>query len=208
VRLPDPPLLLITDRHQARQPLPEVVAEALATGCRWVSLREKDLPRAEQVRLVGQLLPLARRWGARLSIHGDAAAASATGADGVHLPAGGDPKAAREQLGDTALVGLSIHTVIEARALDATTLDYAIAGPMFATSSKPGYGPTLGCSGLAAIVRASSVPVIAVGGITAENMAAVRSAGAAGVAVMGGIMRAADPGEQARRLLEALARYP
>src|SRR5580692_9915228 len=88
VRLPDPPLLLVTDRRQARRPLPEVVGAALASGCRWISLREKDLPDDEQIPLARMLLPMARRHGARLLVHGEAALAKLAGTDGVHLQSG------------------------------------------------------------------------------------------------------------------------
>src|SRR5205823_1813563 len=93
VKLPAPPLLLVTDRRQARHPLAEVVAAALAAGCRWVSLREKDLAEDDQIALARTLLPMTRRHGARLTVHGDAALAETCGADGVHLPSGSDPAA-------------------------------------------------------------------------------------------------------------------
>ena len=64
MKLPDPPLLLITDRHQARLPLVDVVRAALAAGCRWVSIREKDLSEKDQIALALTLLPMARRHGA------------------------------------------------------------------------------------------------------------------------------------------------
>ena len=67
-------MLLVTDRRQARLPLADVVAAALAAGCRWVSLREKDLSEDEQIALARTLLPIARRHGARLTLHGDAGA--------------------------------------------------------------------------------------------------------------------------------------
>ena len=63
MKLPDPPLLLVTDRRQARRQLPEVVGAAFAGGCRWVSLREKDLPEEEQIALARMLIPMARRHG-------------------------------------------------------------------------------------------------------------------------------------------------
>jgi thiamine-phosphate pyrophosphorylase len=106
IRLPDPPLLLVTDRGQARRPLRDIVATALAAGCRWVSLREKDLPADEQVPLARMLLPIAHRHGARLMLHGEAALAKLAGADGVHLPAGSDAAAARAVMGPKKLVGV------------------------------------------------------------------------------------------------------
>jgi thiamine-phosphate pyrophosphorylase len=203
-RLPSPPLLLVTDRTQARAPLDEILGTAFAARCRWASLREKDLPRVEQVALAKRLLPVARSWQARLTLHGDPALARAAGLDGVHLAAGGNPALARQFLGSGALIGISIHTVAEAEALDPAAIDYAIAGPAYATPSKPGYGPFLGPRGIADICRATSVPIIAIGGITADNAAEMHDAGAAGIAVMGGIMRADDPADQIKTLMAAL----
>jgi thiamine-phosphate pyrophosphorylase len=203
VRIPDPPLLLITDRKQARKPLAAVVTAALAAGSRWVSLREKDLPAFEQIALAQSLLQIARRFGATLTLHGDAAVAKAAGVDGVHLGAGGDTAAARSLLGADALVGLSIHGAIEA-----TTADYVVAGPAFDTASKPGYGPALRAAGIAAIAKRSSVPVIAVGGLSASNLSDIIGAGAAGIAVMGGVMRAEEPGAEVDALLTALRTQP
>ena len=201
MRIPDPPLLLVTDRRQARRPLAEVVGAALAAGCRWVSLREKDLAEDDQIALARTLLPTTRRHGARLSVHGDAALAKSCGADGVHLPSGSDPAAARALLGPDKLIGVSIHTVTEAEAIDPAVVDYAIAGPAFETASKPGYGPEIGRKGLAEIARAARVPILAIGGLNAVRAAEVLAAGPVGIAVMGGVMRAADPGQEMRALI-------
>jgi thiamine-phosphate pyrophosphorylase len=204
VSLPDPPLLLITDRKQAVRPLPEMLEAAFAAGCRWASLREKDLPVAEQIAMAQSLLPLARRYGARLTLHGKAATAKAAGTDGVHLSAGSNSAAARALLGPQALIGISIHTLDEAAKLDAAILDYAIAGPVFPTASKPGFGPILGEEGLAGIIQAAVIPVLAIGGISAISTARMTARGAAGVAVMGAIMRAADPAKAVLGLLQYL----
>jgi thiamine-phosphate pyrophosphorylase len=197
-----PALLLITDRQQARAALPAVVEAALAAGCRWVSVREKDLPKSEQTRLAADLLPLVRRYGARLSLHGDPALARSL--DGVHLAAGSDAVAARRLLGPDKLVGLSVHTATEAAAVDPALVDYVIAGPVYDSASKPGYGPALGTEGLTALVRVARVPVLAIGGIVAARVADVMAAGAAGIAVMGGVMRAPDPAGEVRALLAVL----
>lgn len=198
--LPDPPLLLITDRRQARGDLAGVVAAACAGSCRWVSLREKDLSEAEQLALFARLRDATRPFGAVLTLHGPAALAKAAGADGVHLSAGSDPRIARALLGPQALIGLSTHAPGEGRE-GADVLDYLTASPVFLTASKPGYGPALGLGGLAACVVASPVPVIALGGIDAETAAACRRTGAAGIAVMGAVMRAGEPGAEIDRLL-------
>jgi len=79
-----------------------------------------------------------------------------------------------------------------------------IAGPVFETSSKPGYGPALGPEGLALVAKTCPVPVIAIGGINPENTPDCVLAGAAGIAVMGGVMRAKDPADVIAQLIGAL----
>ncbi|NVO17910.1 MAG: thiamine phosphate synthase [Rhodoplanes sp.] len=203
--MPDPPLLVVTDRRQAARPLADSLDAAFAAGARWASIREKDLSKAEQAALAKQLLHVAERHGARLLLHGDPEVAKAAALAGVHLPAGSDPQTARARLGEAALIGVSVHTPAEAARLDPAAVDYALAGPAFATASKPGYGPALEGAGLAAMVRAARVPVLAIGGITVESVPEILAAGVAGVAVMGGVMRATDPGDAVRRLPAALA---
>lgn len=204
MNLPDPPLLLVTDRRQARRRLTDIVAAALEAGCRWVSLREKDLPRDEQILLARALMPMAHAKGAKLMLHGEAALARLAGADGVHLPSGSDPTAARTLLGPGKLLGVSIHTATEVEAIDSSLVDYALAGPAFETASKPGYGPEIGRKGLFAITRAARVPVLAIGGINTARVAELVAAGAAGVAVMGGVMRAVDPAQEVGALIATL----
>jgi thiamine-phosphate pyrophosphorylase len=205
LKLPSPPLLVVTDRHQSRLPLRDAVAAALAAGCRWVSMREKDLPPDEQILLARSLLPIARETGATLILHGEAKLAHQAGVDGVHLPSGSDVAAARALLGPDKILGVSIHTVTEAAALDPAHLDYALAGPAFETASKPGYGPEIGRKGLGDIARAARVPILAIGGINAARIAELIAAGASGVAVMGGVMRAADPARETTALIVALS---
>jgi thiamine-phosphate pyrophosphorylase len=194
----------VSDRRQSRPPLAAVVAAVLGAGCRWVSLREKDLPEDEQIILARQLLPRVRAASARLLLHGEARLAMLAGTDGVHLPSGSNPAAARALLGPQKLIGVSIHTVTEAEAIEPAHVDYALAGPAFETASKPGYGPEIGRKGLADIVRASRVPVLAIGGINAARVAEMIAAGAAGIAAMGGVMRSADPAREVSGLLATL----
>jgi thiamine-phosphate pyrophosphorylase len=208
VRLPDPPLLIVTDRHQATRPLEHILDGAFAAGCRWASVREKDLPGEQQIVLARRLLPLARDWGARLTLHGSPVLARDADLDGVHLPAGANAAAARQMLGRHALIGISIHKVEEAAKLDPHIVDYAIAGPAYATPSKPQHGPILGMVGIQKIADATKVPIIAIGGITAGAVPEMHVGGAVGVAVMGGIMRADDPCRVVTELVAALRPGP
>ncbi|HZT50665.1 MAG TPA: thiamine phosphate synthase [Stellaceae bacterium] len=202
--LPHPPLLVITDRRAARAPLPAIAAACFAGGCRWLSLREKDLPYAERVALLRQLVALGRAHGARVTVHEDVAAARAAGAAGVHLPAHGSPAAARRALGDDALVGLSAHDYAEIVHAESEGADYVTLSPIFASVSKPGYGPALGLDELADLAAKSVIPVLALGGVDAARAAACMAAGAAGVAAVGAVVAADDPRAATSALIAAL----
>jgi thiamine-phosphate pyrophosphorylase len=204
LRLPVPPLLVISDRRQALLPIELVAEDAFAGGCRWFSLREKDLPPAERRALLGRLVALGRRFGAVVTVHEDIDAAVAADADGVHLPSGGHVDAARSRL-PKGLIGASAHSADEPAALLLAGADYVTASPVFVSASKPGYGPALGLDGLARIVGAAPGPVIALGGVTDGNAAACLAAGAAGIAVMGEVMRSADPRVSVEHFLRAIS---
>ena len=204
MKLPVPPLLVISDRRQARRPLEEVAEAVFAGGCRWFSLREKDLTPEERRVLLGELVPLGRRFGAVVTAHEDIEAVAAIGADGVHVPGGGSPDAVRARL-PGALIGASAHSADEAVALLRAGADYVTVSPVFMTASKPGHGPALGLEGLASIAARSPGPVVALGGITPENAAQCIAAGARGVAVMGEIMRSVDPQATVERILRGIS---
>jgi thiamine-phosphate pyrophosphorylase len=204
VDLPAPPVLLITDRKQARRPFEEVVIGALRGGCRWISLREKDLPAQYQAALALRLVRLAAPFDARLMLHGDPRIARETNLFGVHLVAGGDVRAAREVLGGAAWVSASAHNVDEVLAAAAAGVDAVTLSPIFASASKPGYGPAIGLETLADTARQSPIPIIALGGIRDQcKLQACLEGGAAAVAVMGAIMRAADPAATMVELIQA-----
>ncbi|MGF1611747.1 MAG: thiamine phosphate synthase [Kiloniellales bacterium] len=200
--LPQPPLLVITDRRQTRISLPEVALEVFAAGGRWLLLREKDLTHETRTALLHEILALAKPYDAQVTISADLAAART--AHGLHLPRDGDVAKARSALGPEKLIGTSAHDLAEAQAAAAVGADYVTLSPIFASRSKPGYGPALGPEGLGEIARGLPIPVMALGGIEAGNAAACLAAGAAGVAVMGAVMAAADPGAAVAELLAAL----
>jgi thiamine-phosphate pyrophosphorylase len=182
-----------------------VIEAALAGGCRWLSLREKDLDAAARLALLRRILPLGRAQGAVVTVHADVEAAAAAGADGVHLPAHGEVAAARARLGAAALIGISCHDAAGLAEAGRQGADYATLSPVFLTASKPGYGPALGIEGFATLTRGAALPVLALGGVGASQAASLRRAGAAGIAVMGGVMRARDPRDATARLVAALA---
>lgn len=198
------PLLVITDRKAAARPLIDVVAAALDGGCRWIMVREKDLDATALSALVGEIVGLGERYGARISVNANAAVARSCGAAGVHLPAGHDVGEARAAFGPGALIGVSAHSLAEAQNAARAGADYVTISPVFASASKPGYGPALGLGGLGRIVAEVAIPALALGGVTARTAADCLRAGATGVAVMGAVMRAADPAAAVGALLAAL----
>jgi len=193
-------LMVISDRSQARRPLVEIAEAAFRGGCRWFSLREKDLPASERRDVSRTLVALGRDYGATAMIHEDIDAAVAEGAGGVHLPGGGDPAAARRRL-PNGLIGVSAHTPAEAAAQLRAGADYATLSPIFLTQSKPGYGPAVGLGALAEAARLAPGPIVALGGIDEGTIGDCLAAGARGIAVMGEIMRSPDPETTVRRLL-------
>lgn len=198
------PLLVVTDRRQALLPLRRVVEEVLAAGARWIWLRDRDLDPIARRALALSLRALTRNVGGCLTIGGDSELAAEVGAEGVHLQSAGAVAAARRQLGREALIGVSAHRLGDARDAAAAGADYVTLSPVFASASKPGYGPALG---VRAIEEAAccGIAVVALGGVTPATAGQCFEAGAAGLAMMGEIMRARDPAAVGRDIL-ALAR--
>jgi thiamine biosynthesis protein ThiS len=178
----------VTNRLATCLPLFEVIRRAVAGGVDTVQVREKDLNPSDLLELTRQVRDAALP--ARTIINGSIDVARELGV-GVHLPeAGPTVEDARKVLGLNALIGRSVHSIESAGASEGA--DYLIAGHVFATGSKPDL-PPIGLDGLAAIVRASPVPVIAIGGIDRSNARHIIAAGAKGVAVMSAINQANDP---------------
>jgi thiamine-phosphate diphosphorylase len=202
-------LVVVTDRAQAAargRSLAAVMDAAIEGGARTVLLREKDLAPDERHTLAVELSALLRQVdGTLLLVASDVALARTPDvrAAGVHLAAS-DPWPSSDAV---RVVGRSCHTAEDLRSALTSGADYASLSPIWPTSSKPGYGPALGPSGLrAACAAVPHLPVLALGGITTPDRAAeCLAAGAAGVMVMGEIMRADEPAERVRELLTGLA---
>ena len=197
-----PPLLVLTDRAASAargRALADTVAAAVSAGARAVVFREKDLPPAERRRL-GAEVAAAMPSDGRLLVASDARLAADLDAAGVHLAAGDSwPEPA------PATIGRSCHDRTEVRAASAAGADYVTVSPVYATSSKPGYGPALGQGGLRdLVVVADTLPVYALGGVDAAGAPACVAAGATGVAVMGAVMASEDPEAAVTALLAAL----
>ncbi len=208
-----PLLCLVTDRRASRRPLPEIVAGAVRGGVDWVQVREKDMEGAALLALCEEIAAAARRVrpDVRVLVNRRCDIALAAGLDGVHLGFDAVPAAmARVLLGTDRLLGASSHAAGELDAPTRAALSYAQLAPVFTPLSKAATRPALGLDVLHDAVR-SGLPLLAQGGIDAENAAACIRAGAAGVCVTGAILLAADPESAAaalRRTLDAAARAP
>lgn len=204
MRLPSP-LYVILDREAARgRDLLGLLDAVLAGGCRMVQLREKHMPPAELYPLAGALSERCRRAAALFLINDRADLALALGADGLHVGQDDLPaEAARRLLPPGTILGVSTHDPGQARQALADGADYIAVGSIFPTDTKAGFqlvGPDL----LRMLRREIPVPLVGIGGITADNVDQVIAAGADGVAVISAVCAAADPEEATRRLTERL----
>jgi thiamine-phosphate pyrophosphorylase len=204
-----PTFHLITNREQATEAVGSLelaVRAALEAGCRFIQLRDKTLPRRELGALAADLVALAHQSGATILINTHIDLARQTGADGLHRPADGPSLAEiRSLLGAEAIIGVSTHSLAEAEHAQDEGADYITLSPIFETPSKPGYGPSLGLAELGRVCEAVDIPVYALAGVTPERVKPCLEAGAHGVAVMGGVMRATKPDEAVRDYLNVVA---
>lgn len=188
-------LCLITDRRRLiaalgrredawRETLLAQIEGAIAGGIDVIQVRERDLDDGILAAFVKDCVGLARGTAVRIVVNDRIDIALAAGAAGAHLREDGVPlDRARAVAPGSLILGRSVHG--PAAAQQSHGADYLIAGHVFATPSKPGAGQGIGISGLEAIVRATTIPVWAIGGITASHVAALISAGAQGVAAIG-----------------------
>jgi len=181
----------------------DAVRAALGAGPIGILIREPGLEDRVLSELLAQLVPFVRTAGAWLGVHDRAHLASALELDGVHLGFQSlTPSAARAAFGEELMVGFSSHAGDETNTWDGA--DYVFHGPVYDTPSKRGLKSPVGTDALAAFTAASDLPVWAIGGITPERAREVNAAGASGVAVLSGVLGAADPGTAARAFIDAL----
>ncbi|KRA39426.1 hypothetical protein ASD81_07315 [Nocardioides sp. Root614] len=179
-----------------------MVASIAAAGVDGFQVRAKDLGTRDLVALVRAVRAAVAPHGATVLVNDRLDVALATGADGVHLGAADLAVADARRIAPQLVIGATCRSRDEVVAAAAEGADYAGVGPVFATTSKPGLPEPLGTAGLRHVVGV--LPVIAIGGITAADAAAVFEAGASGVAVIGGIWRPPDPVVAAEELLAAI----
>jgi len=178
-----------------------------AGGATLIQLREKHLAPRDFYREAEEALRVARARGASLIINDRVDIALALQADGVHLGQNDlPPAAAREILGERAVIGFSTHNVEQAIEAARLPVDYIAIGPIYPTASKENPDPVIGLEGLRRARRAiGRIPLVAIGGIRLENMSEVFEAGADAVAVISLLL--ADPKGIEERTREILASF-
>lgn len=199
-------LYAVTDRAWLRgRTLREQVEGALRGGVTCVQLREKGLEPEAFLAEAVELTALCRRRGVPLIINDNVEVLLRSGADGVHIgQKDGDPAEVRRRIGADRILGVSAHTVEEALRAERCGADYLGVGAVFPTGTKPDAG-ALRRETLRAICAAVSIPVVAIGGITRDNLPRLSGSGIAGVAVVSAVFAAPDT-EQAASELRALVR--
>ena len=201
-------LHVLTDEQLSRgRATVDVVRAALAGGATVIQLRDKTASTRRLIELGRALREITHEAGATFIVNDRADVALAVDADGVHVGQNDLPaRAARRIVGAERVVGVSASSVAEAIQAERDGADYIGAGTVFATGSKPDAGAPIGLDGLAQIVRAVSIPVVAIGGVNSANAADCIAAGAVGVAVISAVVSAENVEAAARRLREVVGR--
>lgn len=188
----------------------EGIRMALEGGCRWIQLRMKDAPAEEIIACAEEVLPLCRRHGAKFLLDDHVELVRQLGADGVHLGKNDMPvDEARKILGPDIIIGGTANTIEDIIQLHKQGADYIGCGPFRFTTTKKNLSPILGLDGYKSIVLKMKelgidLPIVAIGGITVEDIPAVMGTGVSGIALSGAILGAPDPVEMTARIIETI----
>lgn len=181
---------------------------AVRRGVGVVQLREKGIPDGELLRLAREVRAVTQGTRTRFVVNDRPDIAALVGADGVHVGQEDLPvEAVRRIVGEEMLVGLSTHSLAQARAAQSLKgVDYIGFGPVYPTTTKAVPDPTVGTALLREAVGLSRLPVVAIGGIFPENLSTVLEAGARNICLVRYLMEPSDPAEVERRMAEVQGR--
>ena len=184
---------------------------ALEGGCRWVQLRMKDASIQDILRIGKEVRRLCDSYQATFILDDHVELVRELGADGVHLGKKDMPVAeARKTLGNDCIIGGTANTFDDVKRHYEASANYIGCGPFRFTTTKQGLAPVLGLEGYRSIIAQMSaegidLPMVAIGGITAEDIPAIMQTGVSGIALSGAVLRAADPVAEMKRLTEIVA---
>lgn len=184
---------------------------ALEGGCRWVQLRMKDASTQDFLRIGKEVRRLCDSYQATFILDDHVELVREIGADGVHLGKKDMPVAeARKTLGNDCIIGGTANTFDDVKMHYEASANYIGCGPFRFTTTKQGLAPVLGLEGYRSIIAQMSaegidLPMVAIGGITAEDIPAIMQTGVSGIALSGAVLRAADPVAEMKRLTEIVA---
>jgi thiamine-phosphate pyrophosphorylase len=200
-------LYIITDRklftHYSF--LFTAVQEALKGGVKAIQLREKDLTTRELLRLAYRMRKLTDKYGAMLFINDRLDIALAVGADGVHLTQNSiSVNAVKNVVKNRLFIGVSTHSLKEAKDAQDGGADFITFGPIFRTPSKLKYGEPVGTEALKEVVLRLRIPVFAIGGVKVRKISEVKEAGAFGIAMISGIMSANNIKQRTKEIIASL----
>ena len=187
------PLYPIIDLSVVERPLEPILTGLASAGVQWIQLRGKTLSSRELFQECRQLVFLGRSLGLKVIVNDRADLAWLSGADGVHLGQQDLPAVeARRILGAKAIIGLSTHGLAQARQAQDTPVDYVAIGPVFPTRTKENPDPVVDQQELRVIRESVSKPLVAIGGITLQNVRLLFESGVDSVAVIRDLLLAAD----------------
>lgn len=203
-------MLQFITHHSDKYSIPEEAQMAIEGGCRWIQLRMKDASDEEIRAVANEIIPLCKENDTFLIIDDHVELVNELRVSGVHLGKDDmDPLEARELLGPHAIIGVTANTAEDIIRYKGKDIDYIGLGPVHYTTTKAKLSPELGIDRVKKVideVRAQGVefPIVAVGGITEEDIQPLLDAGVSGIAVSGAIINAGDPVEYTCRLINKL----
>lgn len=185
----------------------------LEGGCRWVQLRMKEAPDEEFLRVGREVGRLCRQYGATFLLDDRVHLVAELGADGVHLGKNDmPPSEARRLLAEGKIIGATANTFEDIERAVAEGADYIGLGPFRFTQTKRNLSPILGLEGYRQILTRCrtagiTLPVVAIGGITAADIAGILATGVSGIALSGALIGAQDPSEETRKIVDILKSF-
>lgn len=203
-------MLQFITHPSSRFTIAEEVRMVIEGGCRWVQLRLKDLSDDEVRHIAEEIIPLCKESGTILILDDRVELANELRIHGVHLGKQDMPVAeAREYLGPHAIIGATANTIDDITVLKGIDVDYIGLGPFRFTETKKRLSPVLGIDGYRSIIAAKreagiELPVVAIGGISLDDVTDIMATGVDGLAVSGSIINASNPVEYTAKIIELI----